>query len=322
MAGGRSRSVTDPPGDAPVVRDRAPRTWTLWTASRPAQVALVVAVYALGVAVAVAHGSPLAGRRVLAGLAALVPTAAGIHYANEYADRDTDALSDRTPFSGGSGALQATDVPASIVLHAAAVALTIGGAAAAVGVATGALPRPAVWILAAGALGGVQYSLPPLAFARRGLGELGNAALGGVALPCYGAAAVGGLDRTAVLAVVPFAWFVFANMLETQWPDRYADADVGKDTLAVRWRPRRLRIAYAAAVLAGFGTLLALTTGVTGATPDALPWLVTLATLPAMPLFAWGTVRFTRRRVPYPAVVGMGLVAVLQLVAWTALAVR
>ncbi|PSQ34118.1 1,4-dihydroxy-2-naphthoate octaprenyltransferase [Halobacteriales archaeon SW_12_69_24] len=259
-----------------MLRDRVPRVWTLWTASRPAQLFLVVAVYALGVAITLAHGSPLAERRLLAGLAALVPTAAGIHYANEYADAETDALTDRTPFSGGSGALQSTDVRRS-----------------------------------------VQYSLPPFAFARRGLGELLNAALGGIALPCYGAAVTGGLDRTAVLAVVPFSWFVLANMLETQWPDRHADADVGKDTLAVRWRPRRLRVAYAIAVLAGFGTLLALTAGVTPVTPDVFPWLVTFGTLSAMPLFAWGTVRFTRRRVPYPAVVGMVQVAVLQLVAWT-----
>ena len=309
--------MSETPADASSLRDRVPRVWTLWTASRPAQLFLVVAVYALGVAITLAHGSPLAERRLLAGLAALVPTAAGIHYANEYADAETDALTDRTPFSGGSGALQSTDVRRSFVLQAAATGVFLGGATAAAAVVAGSLPRPAAWILAAGALGGVQYSLPPFAFARRGLGELLNAALGGIALPCYGAAVAGGLDRTAVLAVVPFAWFVLANMLETQWPDRHADADVGKDTLAVRWRPRRLRVAYAVAVLAGFGTLLALTAGVTSVTPDVFPWLVTFGTLSAMPLFAWGTVRFTRRRVPYPAVVGMVQVAVLQLVAWT-----
>lgn len=290
-------------------------------ASRPAQLLLVVAVYALGVALATAHGAPLEERRVLAGLLALVPTAGGIHYANEYADYETDKLTDRTPFSGGSGALQATDVRRGLVLNAATVALTVGGVAAALFALQGLLPRQAVWILAGGAVLGVQYSLPPLAFARRGLGELVNAALGGVVLPCYGAAVLGGLDRAVILTVVPFAWFVLANMFETQWPDRHADADVGKDTLAVRWRPRRLRAGYAVAVVAGFASLLALTDGVLAAAPDVFPWLVTYATLPAMPLFAWGTVRFTRREVPYPAVVGMVMVAVLQLTAWAALAV-
>jgi 1,4-dihydroxy-2-naphthoate octaprenyltransferase len=313
--------VADAPADASVVRKRAPRVWTLWVASRPAQLGLVVAVYALGVAVAVAHGSPLAERRALAGLAGLVPTAAGIHYATEYADHETDALTDRTLFSGGSGALKATNVPRSVVLHAATAVLLLGAAAASAAVVADVLPRQAALILAGGAVLGVQCSLPPLSFARRGLGEFVTAALGGMALPFYGAAAVGGLDRTAVLAVVPFAWFLLASMFETQWPDRHADADVGKDTLAVRWHPRRLRVAYGGAVLAGFGKLLALTTGVTTATPDVFPWLVTLATLPAMPLLAWGIVRFTRRETPYPAVFGTVQVAGLQLVAWAAVAV-
>jgi len=289
-------------------------------ASRPAQLALVVAVYTLGVVVALATGAQLGERRVLAGLVALVPTAAGIHYANEYADVETDALTDRTRFSGGSGALQATDVPRSVVGRASVVVLLVGGAAAGLTTVAGVLPRRALYLLGGSAVLGVQYSLPPLAVARRGLGELLNAALGGLALPCYGAAVVGGLERTVVLAVLPFALFVLVNMVETQWPDRHADADVGKDTLAVRVQPRRLRVAYAGVTVAGFGTQLALTDGVTAATPDVFPWLVTLATLPAMPLFAWGTVRFTRREVPYPAVVGMVLVAVLQLLAWTAVA--
>jgi 1,4-dihydroxy-2-naphthoate octaprenyltransferase len=266
-------------------------------------------------------GSPIAERGFVWGLGALVPTAAGIHYANEYADVETDAITDRTPFSGGSGALQATDVPRSVVLSATAVALLLGGAVAALAVGAGVVPVTAAWLLAGGAVFGVQYSLPPLAFARRGLGELVNAALGGIVLPCYGAAVAGWLDPTTVLAVVPFAWLVLANTFETQWPDRHADADLGKDTLAVRWRPRRLRAAYAIAVLAGFGSLVALTEGVTPATPAVFPGLVTLGSLSAMPLFAWGTVRFTRRDVPFPAVVGMVQVAVVQLVAWAAIIV-
>lgn len=290
-------------------------------ASRPPQLLVVTLVYGLGVAVAVANGAPFGTRRVVVGLLVLLPTAAGVHYANEYADHETDALTERTPFSGGSGALQATGVSRGLLLWAAAAVSTAGIGAAAVLSTVGGLPRPAVVLLVVGGVGGVQYSLPPLAFARRGLGELVNAALGGLVLPGYGAAVVGGLDRTVALAVLPFACFVLANMFETQWPDRHADADVGKDTLAVRWRPRRLRVAYAASVVVGFAVLLGLTDGVLETTSAVFPWPVTLATLPAMPLFAWGTVRFTRREVPYPAVLGMVLVAGLQLFAWVSLGV-
>ena len=298
-------------------RERAPRAWTLWKASRPSQLLLIVVVYSLGVAVAVARGAALVERPLVAGLAALLPTAAGVHYANEYADYETDGLTERMPFSGGSGALHATGLPRRLAANAAAVALTAGGVAAALLALEGVLSSRAAGLLAAIGVLGVQYSVPPLAFSRRGLGELVNALLGGLLLPGYGAAAVGGLDRAAALAVLPFGILVLVNLLETQWPNRRADADVGKDTLAVRWPPRRLRAAYALAVVTGFATLVALTDGVLPAAPDVLPWTVTLATLPAMPLFAWGTARYTRREAPYPAVLGMVLAAVLQLLAWT-----
>ena len=296
--------------------ERAPRAWALWAASRPAQLLLVVTVYALGVVVAVARGAPLGEGALLAGVAALVPTAAGVHYANEYADHETDALTERTPFSGGSGALQATGLPRRLMSTAAVAALTAGVGLAGAALAVGLLPARAVAILVGSALVGVQYSVGPLALARRGLGELANAALGGVALPCYGAAVVGGLDRAVVLAVLPFALLVFVNLLEIGWPDRRADADVGKDTLAVRWPPRRLRLAYGGVTVAAFAALVGLTEGVLAPAPDIFPWTVTLSTLPAMPVFAWGTVRFTERKAPLPAVVGMVLVAALQLAAW------
>ena len=294
------------------LEERAPRAWTLWAASRPAQLLLIVAVYALGVVVA--RGAPLGEGALLAGVAALVPTVAGVHYANEYADHETDALTERTPFSGGSGALQATGLPRRLVSTAAVATLTAGVGLAGAALAVGLLPARAVAILAGSALVGVQYSVGPLALARRGLGELANAALGGVALPCYGAAVVGGLDRAVVLAVLPFGLLVFVNLLETGWPDRRADADVGKDTLAVRWPPRQLRLAYGGVTVAAFAALVALTEGLL--VPAVIPWTVTLSTLPAMPVFAWGTVRFTERKAPLPAVLGMVLVAALQLVAW------
>ena len=303
-----------------ITRKRAPRAWALWVASRPAQLLLVVTVYALGVVIAVARGAPLEERSLLAGLTALLPTAAGIHYTNEYADHDTDALTERTPFSGGSGALQKTGVPRRLLATAAAVVLSAGGLVAGVSFLAGVLPARAVAILVVAGPLGVQYSVPPLALSRRGLGELLNAALGGVVLPCYGAAVAGGLDRALVLSTLPFALLVFVNLLETGWPDRRADADVGKDTLAVRWPSRRLRVAYAVVTVAAFATLLGLTEGVLAPAPDVIPWPVTLATLPAMPAFAWGTVRFTGREAPLPAVVGMVLVAALQLLAWSRLA--
>jgi 1,4-dihydroxy-2-naphthoate octaprenyltransferase len=304
------------------LREAVPRAWALWKMSRPSQLLLIVAVYALGVAIAVASGTSLDARAVLAGVAALVPTAAAVHYANEYADYETDADADRTPFSGGSGALHVTGLPRRLARDAMAVTLVVGALAGVGLLLAGLLSTAAAVLLASIAVLGLQYSLPPLSLAWHGVGELDNALLGGLLLPCYGAAVLGGLTVDVALAVVPFTLFVFVNLLETQWPDRMPDADVGKYTLPTRWSKRRLRATYWLVTTTGVVSLYVLTAD-TAPLPnvDPIPRLVTAATLPALPLFVWGGIRYTRREEPFPAVVGMVLVAIAQLLAWGYLAV-
>ncbi|NIS35092.1 MAG: prenyltransferase, partial [Actinobacteria bacterium] len=115
------------------------------------------------------------------------------------------------------------------------------GLALAVGCLLHGFAVPAIGVLVVGAVFGWQYSLPPLALAWRGVGEVDNAALGGLVLPAYGfAVAAGTVTVDALLATVPFATVVFLNLLDTTWPDRAADAAVGKRTLATRWPAGRL----------------------------------------------------------------------------------
>jgi 1,4-dihydroxy-2-naphthoate octaprenyltransferase len=298
------------------VRDADPSTvaWALWTTSRPDQLLLVVAVYAMGATIAVARGAPLSADAALAGLAALVPTAASIHYANEYADYETDALTDRTPFSGGSGGLHAARLPRRLARDATLVTAALAALVAGGLWVTGSLPTVAVAVLAVSAVLGWGYSLPPLALAWNGLGELDNAVLGGLLLPHYGAAALAGTFELAVcLAVLPFTALVFVNLLATQWPDRRADAAVGKRTLPTRWSPGRLRAAYLAGVVVAFGSLAALWGRV-------LPPLVAGATLLALPFVVWGAVTYTHDEWPFPTVAAMVVAAVAQLVAWAVVA--
>jgi 1,4-dihydroxy-2-naphthoate octaprenyltransferase len=287
----------------------------LWRMSRPAQLALIALVYALGVAMALGRGAEADAGAVAVGLAALLPTAASVHYANEYADAETDALTDRTPFSGGSGALVESGLPRSLALRAAVasgavgVALLVAGVAPVGGRMLGAVPAAAlVGIL----LAGWQYSVRPLRLAWNGLGEATNAALGGVALPLYGFAVVtDGVTVAAALATLPFALVVFVNLLETQWPDRRADAAVGKDTLATRWSADRLRLAYGLGGLTAAGSAVAL-----ALSGDVFPRLVALGTVLPMVGLVPGYYRFTRRETPLPAVVTMVLVAAGSTVGW------
>lgn len=302
------------------VLDRRPRTWALWAATRPAQVALIGLVYALGVGMALA-GPPLVRARIVepsaavtaplvwVGLLALVPTAVAVHYANEYVDADTDARTEPTPFSGGSGALRRTGQPRSLLGRATAVATAV--AVLAVGAAvTWGLPVDAAILLVAILAAGLAYSLPPAALVRRGVGEVTNAALGGLLLPVYGAAVVGRPTPAAALAVVPFALVVGCNLFATHWPDREADAAVGKRTLAVRWSSARLRRAYAGLAVAALA--LAGWLWVTGTYPDAVAAAHVVAGGP----LAYGGHVLARQRSPLPAVAAMVALAIAATVAW------
>ncbi|APW98773.1 prenyltransferase [Halobiforma lacisalsi AJ5] len=305
--------------------DRTPRLWCLWAASRPSQVALVLLVYLLGVGLSTA-GPPVAAAEtatgpsevtaepflgpVVDGALALLPVTVAIHYANEYADVETDALTDRTPFSGGSGALEATGLPPAFLRRATIVAVGLSAAAIVAGLVAGALPLETVGLLVAILIPGLAYSLRPLTLIRRGVGEFVNVALGGLLLPLYSVAAVSRPTEIAALAVVPFALAVGCNLLATHWPDREADAAVGKRTLVVRWSPDRVRRVYA--VLAGAAT--AVTVGLWGV--DVLPTTVALATLGPLALLGRGWWVLTRQRSPFPSVLAMVGVAAGSTAAW------
>jgi len=162
---------------------------------------------------------------------------------------------------------------------------------------------------------GWAYSVGPRLVAR-GFGEVTNALLGGLVLPLYGVTvARGPLDAAAVLAVVPFAIYVFANLLATQWPDRRADARTGKRTLPTRWSSTRLRRTHWLATGTTFA-LFALLPVV-----DLLPRTVGWSCLLLAPVGLVASYRFTRVRSPLPSVATMVGLAVVQLLSWTVLVV-
>jgi 1,4-dihydroxy-2-naphthoate octaprenyltransferase len=283
--------------------------------SRPPQLLLIGVVYALGTAMALGRGIRFDSGAFLGGLVAVETVAASVHYANEYADYETDRLTTPTQFSGGSQALVETGLSRRVPLWAGTTTLVLGGVVTVVCLYQGHLAGAAAAVLGAIAVLGWQYSVGPLALAWRGLGELDNAFLGGIALPVFGyAVQAGAVSPAAVLATVPFACVVFVNLLDTTWPDREADGAVGKYTLATRWSRSRLRATYAL----GVGAAVVTTVGLTAA--GTLPPVVAGGVGLALPLLAVGYRWYTHRRSPLPTVAAMVLLAVAQLVAWLAVA--
>ncbi len=291
---------------------RTPYLRVAFESARPSQLVLIVGVYLLGVTIASRYGAPVETGVFVAGLLPLLFVSMSIHYTNEYADYETDALTDRTPFSGGSGALVETGVDRSFVATCAVVSGTIGVVSAIVLLAIGTLSWEAAVILGVATIAGWQYSVGPLRLAWRGMGEVTNAVLGGLALPMYGAAVVGGPVTIVAIASLPFALLVLLNLFATQWPDRAADGQVGKRTLAVRLLPRTLRRVYLSTALLAAFTLVVLSLTI-------LPLVVLVAAIPAVPLVVWGAAGFTERHVPLPTVSAMVVFAMSYFGVWATL---
>jgi 1,4-dihydroxy-2-naphthoate octaprenyltransferase len=273
----------------------------------------MAAVYGAGVAFAAARGAGVVPADAAVGFLVYVPLAASVHYANEYADRGTDLLADRTPFSGGSGALPRTGLDPRLALWAAVATLCVGAVASLAAFASGRLAAAALALLVVVVVLGWEYSLPPLALAWNGLGEVDNALLGGIILPAYGVAAAGGVVTEAAWAFLPFGFVVFVNLLATTWPDRRPDAAVGKRTLATRLEPSTLRRLYGLGVAGAAGSLALVHGGLVPAT-------VCLAVGASLLPLAWGARAYTRQRSAFPTVATMAATAVVHLLAWSAVA--
>jgi 1,4-dihydroxy-2-naphthoate octaprenyltransferase len=267
--------------------------------ARPSQLALIALVMLAGVLLgAWRAATPPSAEALVWGAALLLAAAVATHWANEAADAATDAISTRTPFSGGSGALLMSGLAPSLPL---ALALTLAAATVATTLAAAALglvPPAAAVLLLIGLGGGLAYSLPPFEAMRHGWGEVLNALLGGLMLPLYGVAlVVGAVAATDVLAFLPFMLVVLASVMATAWPDRAADAATGKRTLQVRWGPERLRRLHAGVSVA-WAAAVALAVATDASPFAAAGWLVA-------PLVVLGHRWYTRDRSPWPSVAAM-----------------
>ncbi|MEZ3116928.1 prenyltransferase [Halobaculum sp. MBLA0147] len=307
---------------AGTLRERSPLVVAVacWRMVRPDQVALICLLYVTGAVVGAVEadlapasalgGSSWAAAQIVGGGVALLAITATVHYANEYADYETDALSRGSTFSGGSGALHAAGLPRAVARGATLAAGVAVVPAGLVAVALGTPPRALV-LLGVLFVGGVQYSLPPAELAWRGLAIPTNALLGAWLLPVTGAATVTTPGSLSLVAFVPFTLVTCLSLLATTWPDRDGDAAVGKRTLATRLAPVTLWRLAVVVVVAYLGSVVVVHRLVGIPTPVLVAHL--LAAAPA----AVAVRTYTRRESPVPAVAAMVSLAVGLAVAWT-----
>jgi 1,4-dihydroxy-2-naphthoate polyprenyltransferase len=238
--------------------------------------------FALGAAIARFEGAPLGWKPYLQGQLMVLAFHAMVHFSNDYYDREADALSHRTPWSGGSGVLVDGSLSPRSALLAALCCALIGAATvlsfAAAGKYVVATLGVAIGLLA------WSYSAPPLRLLARGWGEIDTALIVAILFPLAGYATFAGTIATrAIVSTLPSAAAMLVLMFCVEYPDLEADARSGKRNLVVRAGARRARLfVYGAIVAAYAASALAVLLGA--------PGTVGVFSLLTIPL-GWGLVR-------------------------------
>jgi 1,4-dihydroxy-2-naphthoate octaprenyltransferase len=242
--------------------------------------------YFLGLSIAYHNLGTIKLLPAFVGLLILLMATMMAHYANEYADVDTDTLTRRTWFSGGSGVLPSGIIPSRWALWAAVILAILTIIVTVLSFSRGLLSSQGVIIVFLGMLGGWFYSMSPLQLERTILGEIDNALLGGYLMPLIAyIPQIGVAGLNIFLILTPIFLAVLVNLLGVHWADREADATVGKNTLVV-CLSSRVRMVHL--------TLTGLIYIFTIALFPIIPWQVVMAILLTIPLAIWAYLSFER----------------------------
>ena len=212
----------------------------------------------LGIALALSLGSDVdwAKAGIFQILISSVQLAGAI--ANEYSDLVTDGLNtNRTMFSGGSGELSSGRVSKKIAL-ALLVAFVVSSLASMTVIVLAFEAGPLlIGLMVVGLFLGLEYSLQPLSFAYKGLGEPVMVALLSFVAPAASfLLQSGSWSNEIFLVALPLMFLVIGFMIATEYPDLEADLQVEKVNWVVRLgRERAWKLAIASLL---FGSLLSL----------------------------------------------------------------
>lgn len=224
----------------------------LWlAATRPTFLSVTLLGCLIGLATAYVDRVPLdVGKAALTIVLALL-VHAGVNVLNDRYDalNGSDAVNTRRvyPFTGGSRFIQ-NGVLSPELTGRLGYGLLLAVIPA--GIWLAAHTSPGLWWLGGvGLLLGWAYSAPPLQLMSRGLGEL--AIVGGWWLVTVGTDYVqrGSFAALPMRLGLPYALLIASVLYINQFPDREADAQVGKRTLVVRLGTENARWGYLLLVL-------------------------------------------------------------------------
>ena len=193
-------------------------------------------VYALGAGIADYLGMPIDWGLYILGQAFVTTLQLSAQYLNEYFDAPADIENpNRTPFSGGSGAVGPGKLSRNTVLLAAVTMLTILASLTVILIDRAPISPLLVIILVLAFAGAFFYSIPPIQLVRTGYGELTTSVLVSFLVPAFAfLLQTGDLHRLLMISTLPLTALHLAMMLVFEFPDYATDIKFEKKTLLVR----------------------------------------------------------------------------------------
>ena len=195
-----------------------------------------ILLYALGVGIARYLGTVIDWEVYLLGQAWVTMLQLSTQFFNEYYNAPIDqANPNRTPFSGGSGALGPGKLPRRTALLAGMACLAVV-ASLTVLVAARVQPAPTAYlIMALGFLGAFFYSTPPVSLESSGYGELTTSFVVAFLVPAFSfVLQTGQLHRLVPMVGFPLTVLHLAMLISFEFPDYATDLKYNKRTLLVR----------------------------------------------------------------------------------------
>lgn len=246
--------------------------------TRPIFIIGVVILYALGVGIARYLGISINWVVYVFGLMWATLLQLSTQYLNEYFNTTADSENqNRTPITGGSGALDSGNLPRRIALMAAYTCLAFLASLTVVMISQMTLNPTALLIMGFALLGSLMYSTPPFKLEGSGYGELVVSIIVAFTLPAYAfVLQAGELHRLVAMSAFPLTVMHLAMLLAFELPDYTNDIKFEKRTIIVRIGWRNGMILHNILILSAY-LLLGL------AAINGMPrfvWLPVLLTLP------------------------------------------
>ncbi|RPI33287.1 MAG: prenyltransferase [Chloroflexota bacterium] len=195
-----------------------------------------ILLYALGAGIARYLGATIDWGIYFLGQAWVTLMQLSTHFLNEYFDSPADLDNkNRTPFSGGSGAIGPGKLPRAVALWAAVSCLTVV-ASLTVLLMRDASPGPAGFmVMLLIFLGAFFYAVPPVKLESTGYGELTTSFIVANLVPALALILqFGDLHRLLAMTTFPLTALHIAMLLTFELPDYAADLKHEKQTMLVR----------------------------------------------------------------------------------------